>query len=511
MYNLASSFSRVADAEWVRSCESVRRFSPTVGTLGRWKALCEGGWSGAYPPDLPGLNGSVDQSEAPSSPSGTNDNDSGLAEETTRDLAPPRSDKPAPQYSSRNASEQGLASRAVTPGQSPVPPPQYFPSTPAGDQQSTDDHSLHGSTKEAEERKSIVDNEERKGHSTTLASLAAFPSPPTHYPLPPLPGNKVTASPVHTPTQETHSEISQGSHSSSGLAPFPRLTDSPAPDSVSTPPLTDDSRSPATPRTELFTPPPLTSHLPADTPVHDKNRQDSIIHGPQSASQAHVPYTPATRSTSSQSSATPHQEPPQSDRGPRALSESPINQTPSTPGPYRRGDYADDAEFGVRRSADQSRPRAAEPSLTRVVERSDTGKSNGSVVAALRDRYARPVSVNGGSVSDHAHALCRDPPLHLPGNFPGCLLACRVWRTDTNPHLAHPTLHGKRRVPLPRSGRGYLLITIRVCLNRRHPLASRLRIVPQHATSHLMRLHYGDSASRSWKNSSSVSGISSCV
>ncbi|RPD54309.1 hypothetical protein L226DRAFT_280656 [Lentinus tigrinus ALCF2SS1-7] len=63
--------------------------------------------------------------------------------------------------------------------------------------------------------------------------------------------------------------------------------------------------------------------------------------------------------------------------------------SPSVPSSYRRGDYIDDAEFGVRRSSESSRVRTMEPSLGRIVERNDTGKSTGSMVAALRDRYAR--------------------------------------------------------------------------------------------------------------------------
>ena len=53
MYNIAASFARVADGEWMRSCESVRRFSAAVGPLGQWRALSEGGWQGPVPPDLP--------------------------------------------------------------------------------------------------------------------------------------------------------------------------------------------------------------------------------------------------------------------------------------------------------------------------------------------------------------------------------------------------------------------------------------------------------------------------
>ncbi|KAH9848468.1 hypothetical protein C2E23DRAFT_786021 [Lenzites betulinus] len=383
MYTLAASFSRVADAEWARGCESIRRFSPTVGPLGQWKALCEGGWSGNLPPNLPDLKGTGEE-EVPSSPSGTNDHDSVLPDEPARELAPPPSDKPAPQYSSRNASEQESTSRAVTPGQSPVPPPQYFPPSPSADRRTLDDRSLKDSVKESEDRKSVADNDERKSHDT-LASLAAFPSPPSHYPLPPLGGSKF-GSPAHTPILETRSDISQNSQGSSGLAPFPRLTESPTPESTSTPPLTDDSRSPPTPRTELFTPPPHPTHRSQGTlPSTEKNERDPPTNDPQLSSQA--PYNPVTPSTSTDSSSVaPQQVSPQLEK--RALlssSESP----PTAVATYQRGDYSDDAEFGVRRGPERSR--AAEPSLARVVERSDTGRSNGSgsVVAALRDRYAR--------------------------------------------------------------------------------------------------------------------------
>lgn len=55
-YAVAACLSRVADAEWLRSIEDVRRFSPLVGQLGEWRSLCEGGWMGALPGNLPDLN-----------------------------------------------------------------------------------------------------------------------------------------------------------------------------------------------------------------------------------------------------------------------------------------------------------------------------------------------------------------------------------------------------------------------------------------------------------------------
>ncbi|KAI0667842.1 hypothetical protein C8Q78DRAFT_981197 [Trametes maxima] len=394
IYSLAASFSRVADAEWVRGCESVRRFSPTVGPLGHWKALCEGGWTGTIPPDLPQIDGSNPQSSGSPSP-GTNDNESVRPAESSRDLAPPSSDKTAPQYSSRDVSEQECSSRAVTPGQSPVPPPQYFPPMPSAEQPSSDDRSLK--TQETEGRNSVAENESRKAHSTTLASLAAFPSPPTHVPLPPLGGSKFTASPASISTQELHPETPQETQDSIGLTPFPRLTESPTPQ---TPGLTEDSRSPPTPRNELFTPP-LPPPAPPSSDEHPDSKSERDL--PTNDFEK-VPRATLVQATPSSSSQTPSTAPSQDSREhSRRLSLVTNESIPAqSPGSYKRGDYVDDAEFGVRRSNDPGKSRTAEPSLPKVVERSDTGKSNGSVVAALRDRYAR-----GGGPSS-------PPPRDLP-------------------------------------------------------------------------------------------------
>ncbi|KAI0648820.1 hypothetical protein C8Q79DRAFT_998792 [Trametes meyenii] len=397
MYSLAASFSRVADAEWARGCESVRRFSPTVGPLGQWKALCEGGWTGSTPPDLPQTDGSNSQTEGPPSSLGTNDNEYIRPVESSRDLAPPSSDKPAPQYSSRDApeQEQECSSRAITPGQSPVPPPQYFPPTPSAEQPQSDDRSVK--TQEVEERNPAAESEGRKAHSNPLASLAAFPAPPTHFPLPPLGGSKFTASPVSTSTQELHPDTPQEIQDSVGLAPFPRLTESPTPQ---TPALTEDSRSPPTPRNELFTPS-LPPPAPASSDEHTSNKgeRDSSTNDVGKALRATL--VQATSSTSSQtSSVSPSQD---SREHSRRFSQVANGSIPAqSPESHKHGDYVDDAEFGLRRSGDPGRTRTAEPSLPKVIERSDTGKSNGSVVAALRDRYTR-----GGGPSS-------PPPRDLP-------------------------------------------------------------------------------------------------
>ncbi|KAF9650217.1 hypothetical protein BDM02DRAFT_1484078 [Thelephora ganbajun] len=51
--SISSSLARIADAEWARCCESVRKSSPQIGTLGEWRSLCDGGWMGRAPDDLP--------------------------------------------------------------------------------------------------------------------------------------------------------------------------------------------------------------------------------------------------------------------------------------------------------------------------------------------------------------------------------------------------------------------------------------------------------------------------
>lgn len=55
-FQVASTLSRVAEAEWLRSGECIRRFSPLIGQLGEWKAFCEGGWTGPIPGDLPDVD-----------------------------------------------------------------------------------------------------------------------------------------------------------------------------------------------------------------------------------------------------------------------------------------------------------------------------------------------------------------------------------------------------------------------------------------------------------------------
>jgi len=57
--SVSSSLARIADAEWARCCESVRKSSPQIGSLGEWRSLCDGGWMGKIPDDLPDTDSPV--------------------------------------------------------------------------------------------------------------------------------------------------------------------------------------------------------------------------------------------------------------------------------------------------------------------------------------------------------------------------------------------------------------------------------------------------------------------
>lgn len=59
-FSVAATLSRVAEAEWLRTAEGIRRVSPLVGQLGEWKAFCEGGWTGPVPGDLPDMDQKLD-------------------------------------------------------------------------------------------------------------------------------------------------------------------------------------------------------------------------------------------------------------------------------------------------------------------------------------------------------------------------------------------------------------------------------------------------------------------
>nr|GAT60708.1 predicted protein [Mycena chlorophos] len=289
-YSVAACLSRIADAEWLRTCEGVRRFSPNIGPLGEWRALCEGGWTGAVPPSL------VDPDADPQSPESAQD-----VPETLRNLDPP--------------TYQRDQTPALTPLSSPkpqrtqLPPPSSFePPRPLTDP-------ISGSVR----------------------SLSAFPPPPTHFPIPSRPSQQASSS-------------SSASHPTSNVN-FPQTQPDSMmlePDRASEEPIS----SPPSPYVE--------GRVPAQASLEVLQEELEIRRPVPVRSQTADSYQtePSSGALSSQA--------------------------------YPRGDYFSDE----RESPKQ--PHVPEWVQAKPeVQRSDTGGSTGSVVAAMRNRY----SVTSGSAS----------------------------------------------------------------------------------------------------------------
>jgi hypothetical protein len=158
-------------------CESLRRFSPTIGPLGEWRALCEGGWERPLPHGLPDIDAieAIDQlnaqrmmvksqnpdfnergtyveqreansAQSPYTPSADLDSNLGLS--------PQQSINPPSAYTRQSSST-------------------YTASSGPGLNQSTDSSPL-------QPPRLLVDP-----NTGSVRSLSAFPHPPTHFPIPP--------------------------------------------------------------------------------------------------------------------------------------------------------------------------------------------------------------------------------------------------------------------------------------------------------------------------------------
>lgn len=326
LYSLASSLSRVADGEWLRTCEGVRRFGPTIGQLGQWRSLCEGGWTGPVPQDLPEI-------EAEPKPQ----------QQDMQNLAPPlkgqssqQSDvleRPAPEYTSRG----------VTPTGTIRPPPNYT-SQPTSDNGSEKDDTI----------------KDRSRSATSLPSLASFPSPPTHFPLPPA-----------VPSVSSHDSSTKDSR--------PIQDQAPESDPV---PKTSKATSPPSISAERPTASIESNPIPSSSKKSAEDQQLAVS-PPSSWQDAH----PSTSSTvSSSNSATDSTS--GSASGSRTQARPPSRPTTQ--------EALVDAEFGVRMPQDTSQQSTTLPTTPtpKAVDRNDTGRSTGSVVANLRDKYSRNVRLS---------------------------------------------------------------------------------------------------------------------
>lgn len=136
--SVSSSLARIADAEWARCCERVRKSSSQIGGLGEWRSLCDGGWTGKVPDDLPDIDLPVET--GPSLPA--------VEEELNSDTdmkvnsASPANDRRGYTYTTPNLPSSATDSN----------PSQHDPVTMKGD----------------------------------IPALDHFPAPPVHFPLPHL-------------------------------------------------------------------------------------------------------------------------------------------------------------------------------------------------------------------------------------------------------------------------------------------------------------------------------------
>ena len=388
LFSLSSSLSRVADGQWLRICEELRRVSPNIGQVGEWRALAEcsscyscwpmlhlttwytANWTGPIPPSLPEFedsSGPLAEHEPP-----------GAQKVSVDGLAPPESvGTPAPEY----------ASRAVTPTDSSSQPPRYF--SPA--RQATPKVDAPPETEDVRDRSLSVNS---------LASLSSFPPPPTHFPLPSLPSNDI---------ENTRQLSSQSSSSSSSAPQLQPNTPTPSSQTSSTPTAAalGKLRKDSATFFDFASPPASPTNQ-----THDPTTNEVVV-------------LPGHADGSSAQVQNKGKEPvSELDRLQQSNLTSPASDA-TKPRTYPQGDYANNSGFGARRAP--SVGPSTSPSLPRTVERSDTNRSSSSsVVAVMRDRYTRSVRIS--AITHLSHILtffCRpDPLLPLQRISHGCHSVC---------------------------------------------------------------------------------------
>lgn len=249
------------------------------------------------------------------------------------------------------------------------------------------------------------------GSVRSTVSLGSFPEPPSHFPIPPLmtsfSANSVTnslnvqQSPINPQgdglmQSRTSSDLS-GSSSGPPIA-LSRVTESPLEESA-TLALPNGSSSPEHSQGQTTTPlaiPALDirgeTSAAAERAVSNSDVPDGAKIAPSlPASNLELP-SPASVSQSPVLPASLSQQRQQVDQSPSINSRSSSSTGASSS--FKRGDYLDDREFGVDSAAEASRLRAKTLGPThRRIEGSEASKGNGGIVAAIRDKYTRSVSV----------------------------------------------------------------------------------------------------------------------
>ncbi|EIW83971.1 hypothetical protein CONPUDRAFT_163222 [Coniophora puteana RWD-64-598 SS2] len=351
-YGVASSLGRIADAQWLRNCEGLRRCAPCVGSLGHWRSYCEASWAGPLPNDLPDVD----------SPPGqiSTDRNQGLG---IREWGQGEQNRlPVPSVTSNKSGASTPAESSVGHGMEPPRPPF-----------ASDDG--HGSV-------------------NSIASLSAFPFPPTHFPVP-LANNQAELQ--RRQTQLKNLQIPQPKKP--GQAAY-ILSESPKPIESISESTTLNNGSTASSARELPTTP--TTRSQNGSFSHEKAGMD----GPNNA-EAPTSDQPA-----------PAQEEP-----PRKLG-SPVSpfkrkqmvaqngderQETSRPSSSARAESdmkardevtAEEREFGVQRKSTAKAFTVAADAGRKNLERTESTTSNGSLVAAMKNRYSRSMEPASAAPKD---------------------------------------------------------------------------------------------------------------
>ncbi|KAF7374846.1 hypothetical protein MSAN_00370600 [Mycena sanguinolenta] len=337
-YSVAACVSRVADAEWLRNCESVRRVSPSIGPLGEWRSLCEGGWTGALPQSL------VDPDPDPEQPQSPEQESRGEETMAMRNVRPKESN---PAFQSRDQTP------AITPLASPNPGRVSLP------------------------------------HMNQSSPPSSFDPP-----RPLVDPNSGSQLSQHAPSQPSQQSSSSSASNSNLAFPTTQAETLLEPERQ----VDEPSSMPPSPNPNQYSPNPNQSAESKQTNAAPVSLQDDVdIKRP-------IPVR-------SQTVDSPNQ--PKLDR-----ISSPAGSISRTL--YPRGDYVEDErDFGTVSKVQSDVPDNAQ---WNGVERSDTGGSTGSVVAAMRNRY----SSTSGATSP--------PPKDIP-RLPLSVtdLATRYQPLDTSP------------------------------------------------------------------------------
>lgn len=334
-FHVAACLSRIADAEWARICECMRRISPTIGSLAEWRSLCEGAWTGPLPDDLPDV--SSETTQAPITPGVSEWGQTGLSTPLRRSLPVPPSHSPG--------SVSVSAPTLLDPPRSPFS---------AGNQ--------------------------NQGSINSITTLSAFPFPPTHFPVP------LALNEAELQRQQTQLQSLQSVHSRAGspsppqsngalAPPAPILSDSPkqiTATDLSESLAQDASRSlhsSQASQTPLSFPP--VTRTPEAQPRPEPLMPEDNEAIKQIASGGKKPRRPSLIA----------RVPPPSDKPIRPIS------------PFKRAEHSStEKEFGIQSDNSKSAFKShSVDAAKKNLERTDSTHSAGTSVAALRSKYTRSV------------------------------------------------------------------------------------------------------------------------